>query len=144
MLSLTCSWMLLKYVWNFVLCLKVSHRVRIIIWNGPLQWTHSDEHKWGRNLLWRSISRRRPLEVCMLNVGMTLNLSQVAQGFVGLKTGIRLLSLLPALLLSYVLHLPHHPAPFCWISACLSVFCKREIQTGHSVPDWAPQVVNEE
>lgn len=47
--------------------------------------------------LWRNISRKRLLEVFLLNVGMTLNLNQVAQGFVGLKTGIRHLSLLPAL-----------------------------------------------
>lgn len=42
--------------------------------------------------LWRNISWKGPLEILLLNVGLTLDLNQVAQGFVGLKTGMRLLS----------------------------------------------------
>lgn len=94
---------------------------------------HSDKHKWSR-ILWRNISWKGPLEVLLLNVDMTLNSNQVAQGFVGLKTGIRLLcpcwtnTVLPALLLSYVLQ----PLIILTCSAdffvCLSVFCNRETE----------------
>lgn len=42
--------------------------------------------------LWRNISWKGPLEILLLNVGLTWNLNQVAQGFVGLRKGIRLLS----------------------------------------------------